>query len=391
MSAGSLQPPDSPAVVKTTARWRFDAADEWSRWAFRSEPPTVDASQLESAAPPENAVDPRLVLVQTWDDPAPESRLRSLLTTCQVCGVSTVLHLLVLLTLAAVTAAASLPISGVLLVAPPAKNGVAEKLVMVQPPKIQAVETAPAVLAFGSQSVEPIEITSPMRAVGTASPASFSPHEQMRSLLASGAFDGSAEVAATGASKGLLPESEAGPGEAAGATFFGIQAEGNDFVFVVDCSLSMLGAKWTDACRELSSAIDRLAEGKRFYVIFFDGESHRMFNDKDYVSELLPANETNMLKLRHWLTTVRLGNFTSPCLSMQFAHSLNPDAIYLLSDGEFSDPTAPWLRKNNKVRLIGGERRRPVAVHTIGFRSRKGQKMLSRIARENDGVYRYVE
>jgi hypothetical protein len=61
----------------------------------------------------------------------------------------------------------------------------------------------------------------------------------------------------------------------------------------------------------------------------------------------------------------------------------------LLSDGEFEDQTAALLRKNNLVRRERG--REPVAiVHTIGFHSRHGQKVLQRIAEENGGRYVFV-
>jgi len=175
----------------------------------------------------------------------------------------------------------------------------------------------------------------------------------------------------------------------AGAQFFGLQAKGNRFVFVVDCSLSMMGDKWATACRELSESLDRLSPEQHFYVIFFDGKSHRMFSDRGFAKAMLPATQPNIARLRNWLGTVRLGYNTSPCLSVMFALTLKPDAIFLLSDGEFSDPTAAKLRKKN-VAVINGRTAPRVAVHTIGLRSLDGKKMLTRIARENSGSYRYV-
>ncbi len=213
----------------------------------------------------------------------------------------------------------------------------------------------------------------------------------VKSLLADG--QGSAPVDAPGDGEGATQEESGNEsedeGESAGAQFFGVQAQGNRFVFVVDCSLSMVGDKWATACRELSDSIDRLSPQQHFYVVFFDGKSHRMFNDRRFEKGMLPATEANISRLRNWLTTVRLGYNTSPCLSVMFALTLQPDAIFLLSDGEFSDPTAAKLRKNNRV-SDKGESKPRVAVHTIGFRSLDGKKMLTRIANENGGTYRYV-
>lgn len=167
------------------------------------------------------------------------------------------------------------------------------------------------------------------------------------------------------------------------AEFFGLQAKGSKFVFVVDCSISMGdGGKWSEACRELADSIDKLDSSQSFYVVFFDGETHRMFGDKIYLKELLPATTENLMRFRAWADSIRLGYNTSPALGVKFACTLEPDAIFLLSDGEFADTTAPWLRKNND-----GE----IPVHTIGFRTPlNGQKMLSRIAEENNGQFRRV-
>jgi len=225
---------------------------------------------------------------------------------------------------------------------------------------------------------------------------------EVESLLASkqGVAQINAPGTGAGAAAGDASEKEEAVDEDAGAQFFGVQAKGNRFVFVVDCSLSMVGDKWATACRELSASIDRLSPAQHFYVVFFDGKSHRMFSDRGYQKAMLPATEDNIRRLRAWLGAVRLGYNTSPCLSVMFALSLKPDAIFLLSDGEFSDPTAAKLRKHNRIRSHLPRKDQPrvkdgsptpaVAVHTIGFRSLEGKKMLTRIARENGGTYRYV-
>ena len=71
--------------------------------------------------------------------------------------------------------------------------------------------------------------------------------------------------------------------------------------------------------------------------------------------------------------------------SVQLAHLQNPDAIFLLTDGEFADRTAAFLREQNVSRGPA-----MVHVHTIAFHSREGVKLLKRIARENSGQFRYV-
>ena len=175
-----------------------------------------------------------------------------------------------------------------------------------------------------------------------------------------------------------------------GSEFFGIRATGSRFVFVVDSSNSMAdGGKWQDATRELRKAVERLTPQQCFYVIFFDGKMHPMFDSRTPEPALLPATEENLERFRRWLATVELGPFTRPAASMQMALRLEPDAIYLLSDGVFNDPTAALLRANNRVRKDGRHVPR-VIVHTIGFHTQEGQRVLQRIADENGGRYVFI-
>lgn len=173
-----------------------------------------------------------------------------------------------------------------------------------------------------------------------------------------------------------------------GAEFFGVQASGRKFVFVCDCSRSMAGLKWLELNRELSRCLGELGPSKSFYVVFFDGEMHPMFEPFNREPALLEATAENIDKACFWIANVALGANTSPCESVKFAAGLESDAIYLLTDGEFSDYTAPYLRDFNKKRVTQGKRK--VAVHTIGLLSQKHQRVLERIAKDSGGTYKFV-
>jgi hypothetical protein len=173
-----------------------------------------------------------------------------------------------------------------------------------------------------------------------------------------------------------------------GTEFFGVQGTGNKFVFVCDCSGSMSGLKWLELNRELSRCIGSLSAGKSFYAIYFDGEMHPMFEPFSREPALLDATSENIEKARHWIASKSLGNDTSPCESVKFAANLEPDAIFLLTDGEFTDYTAPFLRDFNKKRVAKGKPK--VVVHTIGFFSQKHQLVLERIAKDSGGTYQFV-
>jgi len=103
---------------------------------------------------------------------------------------------------------------------------------------------------------------------------------------------------------------------------------------------------------------------------------------------LLDATGDNIDKALQWIANASLGANTSPYESIKFAANLEPNAIFLLTDGEFSDYTAPYLRDFNKKRASKGKAK--VVVHTIGFFSQKHQMVLERIAKDSGGTYRFV-
>ena len=123
-----------------------------------------------------------------------------------------------------------------------------------------------------------------------------------------------------------------------GAQFFGVQAEGNNFVFIVDSSMSMT-QKFADAKRELEYAIRKLSPKQRFYVLFFDRNTERMTLgswDKKHKfftfnaapeADLVPATTKNVDAFVHWMNTIQLELATNPFEATAFAISvLKPDA-----------------------------------------------------------------
>jgi hypothetical protein len=176
-----------------------------------------------------------------------------------------------------------------------------------------------------------------------------------------------------------------------GAEFFGVQAQGSRFVFVVDSSRSMRGARFDGAVRELIAAVSKLDEGQSFYVVFFDAVPHPMFDLPAKEARFVEASEANIARLKVWAEGMALGPDTEPLAAVKIACRLRPDAIYLLSDGEFKDKTALYLRRNNLRADKSGIRMPAAVVHTIALKSHDGQPLLERIAADNAGRFRFVE
>jgi hypothetical protein len=165
------------------------------------------------------------------------------------------------------------------------------------------------------------------------------------------------------------------------AIFYGSEARGSRFVYVVDASQSMTGLRFEKACGELMSSIVGLNARQRFYVIFFNTEEFPQFYPQ--IDKFLStANSQAVDKLGSWLRNVRPMGGTNPALAVKRALELEPDAIFLLSDGEFDlRPTMAVIHHFNRARTV---------IHTIAFGSLAGQPMLAAIAEATGGSFRFV-
>ena len=184
--------------------------------------------------------------------------------------------------------------------------------------------------------------------------------------------------------------------------FFGTRAVGNRFVFVLDISYSMnarQGARFKRACDELIRAVSQLRAGQRYYVFLFCWNFDAMFFDRGLqYAEVLPGHES---KLRHWIQDINLGAGTDPRRSLSLAHRMQPDAVFLLSDGEFNEPSTPmsetgWLDdQDQRVEMSvqeGVERiYRDTPIHTIAFENPFTTEAMAKIAAATGGEFRYVK
>ena len=162
-----------------------------------------------------------------------------------------------------------------------------------------------------------------------------------------------------------------------GASFFGLEARGRNFVFVVDYSGSMDGPRLQAAKTELIRSISALKRNMKFLIIFYDHEYVVMPG-----GELMKATEATKRRLFAWVDAIRSAGGTDPSAAMKVALAARPDAIWLLSDGEFDRSTIDVIRQVNP----GGR----TQIHTVAFQSKEGERLLRRIAEQNRGQYRFV-
>lgn len=181
--------------------------------------------------------------------------------------------------------------------------------------------------------------------------------------------------------------SASGSPSGSGATFFGARANGQRFVFVIDSSTSMIGPRWEALRVELNRALRSLSEDQEFCVISFDVDAHPMFGVFPPKIQFLKAEKENIERLNRWVGSIQHGPNTRPASAIGIAIRMEPDAIFLLSDGEIRDNTIYDLRSYNRYSDEKETGKVLVPIHTVLLHSDVGFLTLKAIADENDGVF----
>jgi uncharacterized protein with von Willebrand factor type A (vWA) domain len=129
----------------------------------------------------------------------------------------------------------------------------------------------------------------------------------------------------------------------------------------------------------LIKSLQRLRGNEKagFYVIFYDDAECPIREPN-----LIRATRENIDRAIGWIQSVNGGGGTDPTAAMQRALRLNPDTIWLLSDGCFPDQVADFVRAENP--------QKKVHINTIAFHDPSGEQVLRRIAQENKGDFRFV-
>jgi hypothetical protein len=157
-------------------------------------------------------------------------------------------------------------------------------------------------------------------------------------------------------------------------SFFGIRAQGQLFIYVVDCSGSMIDEDRLDrAKRELRRSVGALQSPQRFKVIFYNDRPVPMPGE-------LPksADSSSKLQLSSWLNLIQPEGATDPRSSLSMALAMRPDAVFLLSDGAFPIGTADAVARLNPAK---------VPIHCIDLANGAAGDDLRKIAGESGGQY----
>lgn len=169
----------------------------------------------------------------------------------------------------------------------------------------------------------------------------------------------------------------------------GIQSDAKRVAFVLDFSQSMFGStasenpKLDHMLLELKRSINRMPADQEFFVIFFDDQELPM-----QPARLMPAVLSNKIKYFNWVDVASVGpearGGTDPSTALEMTlKSIQPDAVYLLTDGGFDERRAlGTINQYNAARKI--------QINTICFYDAANEPLMQLIAQENGGTYRYI-
>ena len=176
----------------------------------------------------------------------------------------------------------------------------------------------------------------------------------------------------------LFPRCESVRPVGSGLGFFGLPWDKcRRIVYVLDRSGSM-----TDSIdfvkAEVKRSIGQLPEEAQFNVIFFSSGPPIAMQDR----QLARATVRDKASAFEFVDGVDARGETDPSDALKRAFALNPELIYLLTDGELDGAVADLVGHLNL--------RRKVTLHAVAFVYPHSEQVLKQIARENGGRYRFV-
>lgn len=175
-----------------------------------------------------------------------------------------------------------------------------------------------------------------------------------------------------------------------GTAFMGIKDHATRVVFVIDCSGSMLFHNAMRVAKsELAGSLQSLDAGQQFQVLFYNEFITYLKLKNEAQPRLYFATEINRTLAKQQISGIQPDHGTQHLPAIKMALKLGPEVIYLLTDAD--EPELSSAERKEIDKLNQGRTR----IHCIEFG--KGSELngvdnfLKKLARENEGSYRYVD
>ena len=182
-----------------------------------------------------------------------------------------------------------------------------------------------------------------------------------------------------------------GSGGGGGASFFGIEASGNRFAYIVDVSGSMAGGRLEALRQEVVKSVAELLESSEFLVVPFSSSAAPL-GGRNAWTKASPAGKVwarNTVAAE--LANALAGTVPLPGFQIAYAVRPKPDAIYFMTDGEsFPDRTL------EEIALLN--RQVKVPIHCIRFGEEgvgqsgpdSAESIMKQISRQSRGTYKFI-
>lgn len=175
------------------------------------------------------------------------------------------------------------------------------------------------------------------------------------------------------------------PGGKAKTQVFGVEGEGNSFVYVFDRSTSMGGVPLRAAKAEMIASLDSLADTHQFQIVFYSTNAS-VFNPGGR-GRLSFADERAKNLAKRFIGGITADGNTNHLDALNKALQMGPDVIFFLTDGgdELSAKAVNEITQDN---------RGAVAIHAIEFGTgpkAESYNFVQRLAGQNGGKYQYID
>ena len=173
----------------------------------------------------------------------------------------------------------------------------------------------------------------------------------------------------------------AGGGGGGAASFFGVEARGARFAYVIDISGSMRGEKLAALKIELGESVKAMLDHMSFLVICFHSEAAPL-GDR---TKWMDATDGGKRWAIERITALEAMGGTEPWPAMELVLGSKPapDAIYFMTDGVFDPVVADQIA----IRNTGSKK---IPIHCITFVEKAAEELMRKIATDSGGTYAHV-